>query len=42
LKEQEQKVIVDTAIQAEQYKEHHPGLRDYQIEHLLTFEERVS
>lgn len=38
----EQKIIVDTAIHAEQYKGYHPGFKNYQIEHLLSFEEGLS
>lgn len=37
-----QKIIVDTAIHAEQYRGYHPGFQNYQIEHLLTFEEGLS
>lgn len=36
------KIIVDTAIHAEQYRGHHPGFRNLPIEHCLTFEEGLS
>ncbi len=35
-------VLVDTAIHAENYRNYHPGFRDYAIEPLMTFEEGLA
>jgi len=38
----DRKVLVDTAIEAEQYKGYHPCFRDLPIQHCLSFEEAMS
>ncbi len=35
-------VLVDTAIHADDFNAYHPGLKDFPIEHLVTFEEALS
>jgi len=35
-------ILVDTAIQAEDYRNYHPGLRNYPIEPLMTFDEGLA
>ena len=36
------KIIVDTAIHAEQYRRYHQGFSNYDIKHLITFEEGLA
>ena len=38
----DKKVIVDTAVEAQQYRNYHPGFKGLPFEHFLTFEEALA